>query len=80
MNLPPLRIAFLLTLFVLSCFALSRRAQAVCQEGSVRNGNTAIGEDAIIITPAARTQRMVFTLFSNTIGNSNTATGADTLL
>jgi hypothetical protein len=76
MNLPPVRLAFLLTLFVLSCFALSRRAQAVCQEGCVRNGNTAIGEDALINTTGSQNTANGFqALFSNTICNSNTATG-----
>ena len=46
--------------FMLACFGLSPRAQAVCQEGCGVNENTFLGEDALI---------------SNAFGSFNTAIG-----
>ena len=40
--------ALLLIPLVLACFALSPQAQAVCQEGCLTNGNTALGDDALV--------------------------------
>ena len=80
MNLPPARLAFFLTLFVLSCFALSPKARAVCQEGCLGNDNTAMGKNALINTTGSQNTANGFqALFSNTIGNSNTATGWEAL-
>jgi len=64
---------------VLSCFALSPRAQAVCQHGcDTRNGNTFLGEDANTggIKNTAIGERA---LSSNTAGFDNTANGFDAL-
>jgi Chaperone of endosialidase len=67
-------------LFAFSCFALSPKAQAVCQEGCLRNDNTATGRDALINTTGSENTANGFqALFSNTIGNSNTATGWEAL-
>ena len=55
---------FVLIPFVLTCFALSPHAGAVCQEGcDTSNGNTFLGDDALIL---------------NTTGTGNTASGAVT--
>ncbi len=55
----------LLIVLALACFALSPRAQAVCQQGcDLSNANTFLGDDALL---------------SNTTGHDNTATGANAL-
>ena len=67
-------------LIAFACFALSPKAQAVCQEGCLRNDNTATGRDALINTTGSQNTANGFqALFSNTIGNSNTATGWEAL-
>ena len=74
-----IRCAFLLNLLVLACFALSPRAQAVCQHGcDTRNGNTFLGEDANTggVQNTAIGERA---LSSNTAGFDNTANGFDAL-
>jgi Chaperone of endosialidase len=79
MNRTPLR-ALLLIPLTLICFALSPQARAVCQEGCLRNDNTAIGTNALINTTGSQNTANGFqALFSNTIGNSNTATGWEAL-
>src|ERR1044071_6625295 len=65
---------FALIAFV--CLALCRKATAVCQEGCLRNDTPATGRDAIINTTGSQnTAHAIKARFSNTIGNSNTATG-----
>src|SRR5437660_891556 len=74
-----IRCAFLLMPLVLACFALSPRAQAVCQHGcDTRNGNTFLGEDANTggVQNTAIGERA---LSSNTAGLDTTATGLDPL-
>src|SRR6266704_4844128 len=74
-----IRCAFLLMPLVLACFALSPRAQAVCQHGcDTRNGNTFLGEDANTggVQNTAIGERA---LSSNTAGFDNTANGFDAL-
>src|SRR6266480_550326 len=44
----PLRLGFFLIPLVLACFALSPQARAVCQEGCLTNGNTVLGDDALL--------------------------------
>jgi trimeric autotransporter adhesin len=80
----PLR-AFLLTPFVLACFALSPRTQAVDPPpGDFYPGdNTASGEDALFsLDTSAATDNVALghdALFSCTTGINNTATGDDAL-
>jgi hypothetical protein len=77
MNLSPVRLAFLLIPFVLTCFALSPQARAVCQEGCLTNQNTVLGEDALfsLTSGSANTAIGASALFSNTTGAYNTAAG-----
>ena len=78
MNCAPYQLA--LIPLMLTCFAFSPAAQAVCQEGCLRNDNTAIGKNALINTTGSENTANGFqALFSNTIGNFNTATGWEAL-
>jgi hypothetical protein len=47
-NRPPLRYGLFLISIVLTCFALSPTARAICQEGCLTNQNTVLGEDALV--------------------------------
>ena len=47
-DLSPLRLAFFLIPLVLTCFALSPTARAVCQNGCGTNNNTFLGDNALI--------------------------------
>jgi hypothetical protein len=73
---------FLIT-FVLSCFALLPRAQAVspAPDGGYPNFNTAEGEDALLslTTGLSNTAIGWRALYSNTGGSFNTATGLEAL-
>src|SRR5712692_3348462 len=72
----PLR-AFLLIPFVLGCFALPPHARAVCQEGCLTNGNTVLGDDALLNKTGTDNNAIGFqALLSNTTGSFNTAIGA----
>jgi hypothetical protein len=66
----------------LGCFGLSPQARAVCQEGCLTNGNTVLGEDALIsnTTGGGNTAIGFDALVLNTTGSQNTATGQDALL
>src|SRR6266536_3543815 len=79
-NRSPVR-AFLLIPFVRACFALSPRAQAVCQEGCLTNNNTVLGDNALFFntTGSQNTANGALALFHNTTGSFNTATGFDSL-
>lgn len=44
----PLWRCFAISTFALGCFALAPQAQAACQEGCFTNGNTALGDDALL--------------------------------
>jgi Chaperone of endosialidase len=81
MNLSSVRLALLLVPLALVCFALSPQARATCQEGCLTNLNTSLGEDALLNnTGSANTAVGFDALVSNTTGESNTATGAATLV
>jgi hypothetical protein len=81
LNLSPVRLALLLIPFVLTCFAFSPPARAVCQEGCETNSNTFLGEDALLnLTTGVDNTAIGFNaLYSNTINNYNTAIGAQAL-
>jgi uncharacterized coiled-coil protein SlyX len=71
-----LHIRFAFLLIALGCFALLPQAQATCQEGCLTNGNTVLGDDALLTnTGANNTAVGEQTLFSNTFGHWNTAVG-----
>ena len=80
MNRSPVR-AFLLIPFVLACFALSPRAQAVCQEGCLTNNNTVLGDNALFFntTGSQNTANGALALYHNRTGGYNTATGYQAL-
>jgi len=60
----------------LACFGLAPQARAVCQEGCLTNGNTALGEDALLNSLGFDNTAVGFNaLLSNTTGIANTATG-----
>src|SRR5438132_13891255 len=76
----PLRNGFFLIALILLCFALSPTARAVCQEGCLTNGNTVLGDDALINnTGFDNTANGSGALFSNTTGSDNTANGSAAL-
>ena len=73
-------LALLLIPLALACFALSPRAQAVCQEGCLTNDNTALGEDALLNnTGFDNTAIGSAALQFNVTGGSNTAVGFQAL-
>ena len=79
----PVRLVFLLILFVLALvwFALAPQAWATCQEGCLTNQNTVLGEDALIGETGIDNTAVGFrALFSNINGSFNTAIGYETLL
>ena len=71
--------------FVLTCFALSPQARAVCQEGCLTNGNTVLGEEALLDSSPGlnNTAIGINALHDDTGGffldGYNTATGASAL-
>jgi hypothetical protein len=70
------RLVWLVIPFALGCFALLPQARATCQEGCLTNGNTVLGDDALLTnTGANNTAVGEQTLFSNTFGHWNTAVG-----
>src|SRR5947207_10736936 len=78
-NRSPLR-GLLLIALVLTCFGLSPRAQAVCQEGCLTSENTVLGEDALLSDTGHSNTAIGFqALFSNTTGIENTANGYNAL-
>src|SRR6266478_1938637 len=80
MNCSPSRFALLIQL-ALACFALAPQARATCQQGCLTNGNTVLGDDALLNnTGANNTATGSGALSANTIGFANTATGMDALL
>jgi hypothetical protein len=64
-------------LFAFACFALAPQARATCQEGCLTNGNTVLGDQALLnnTTGIDNTAAGYYALFSNTTGSFNTATG-----
>ena len=67
-------------LFALACFAPAPQAQAACQEGCFTNGNTVLGDDALLTrTGSSNTAVGSGALRTNTTGGSNTALGFNAL-
>ena len=81
MNRTPYRLGLLLIPLALGCFALSPKAQAVCQEGCLMDQNTVLGDDALLNnTGMFNTVIGSDALLNNTAGSYNTATGSNVLL
>jgi endosialidase-like protein len=73
-------LVLLLIALALACFTLSPQARATCEEGCLTNGNTVLGDDALLnSTGANNTATGSGALSANTIGFANTATGMDAL-
>jgi Chaperone of endosialidase len=69
-------------LVMLACFVLSPTAYATCQQGCLKDGNTVLGDDALINNSEVGSFQTALgfqALFSNTQGFSNTATGYQAL-
>jgi len=81
MNLSPVRLLFLLISFVLACFALPPRAQAICRKGCDNvTSSTFLGDNALYNnTEFGNTAIGSGALFGNTTGSDNTATGDSAL-
>src|SRR6266705_1533971 len=81
-NLVPFRLVLALIPILLACFALSPTAYATCQQGCLTDGNTVLGNDALINNSEVgdfQTALGFQALFSNTQGFNNTATGYQAL-
>ena len=82
----PMRGGFAVVLipFLLACFALSPRAQAVtpAPDGGYPNGNTAEGDNSLFSLTSGTNNTALGSnaLLSETSGRDNTATGASALL
>jgi hypothetical protein len=76
----PLRRGVLLVAFAGVLFALAPAARAACQEGCLTNGNTVLGDDALVNNTGFRNTAIGSdALNTNTTGNDNTATGVQAL-
>jgi hypothetical protein len=77
-NRSPLRSAFVLIPFVLTCFVLSSQARATCQDACLTNDNTVQGDDALISLTTGTDNTAIGrnALNGDTTGFNNTATGA----
>jgi hypothetical protein len=77
--------ALLLIPIAVACFALSLQARATCQEGCLTNGNTVLGEEALVDSSPGlnNTAIGINALHDDTggifLGGENTATGAGAL-
>jgi hypothetical protein len=83
MNLPPVRLAFVIIPLALGCFALLPQARADCQEGcDIGHGNTFLGDYALLsnTTGTFNTATGAHALKNNTTGYRNTAIGNETLV
>jgi len=81
MNRVPCRLVLLLIALALTCFALSPPARATCQNGCLTDGNTVLGDDALLNNSGSTNTAIGFeALFSNTTGSYNTGNGANALL
>ena len=81
-NLVPFRLVLPLIPILLACFALSPTAYATCQRGCLTDGNTVLGDDALINNSEVGSSQTALdfqALFSNTQGFNNTATGYQAL-
>ena len=77
-NRSHVRLAFLL--IPLAYFAFAPQARATCQEGCFTNGNTALGDDALVNNTGTDNTAVGFNaLINNTFNSYNTAIGASTL-
>jgi Chaperone of endosialidase len=80
MNHAACQVALLLIPLALICFAVSPRAQAVCQEGCLTNFNTVLGDNALLNNVGFNNTAIGFNaLENNTGGLDNTATGRGAL-
>ena len=82
LNLVPFRLVLPLIPILLACFALSPTAYATCQRGCLTDGNTVLGDDALINNSEVGSSQTALgfqALFSNTQGFNNTATGYQAL-
>jgi len=70
-------LALLLIPFALACFALSPQSRATCQQGCLANGNTVLGDGALVSNAAGMQNTAIgeSALAANTSGNFNTACG-----
>ena len=78
----PFRLVLPLIPILLACFALSPTAYATCQRGCLTDGNTVLGDDALINNSEVGSSQTALgfqALFSNTQGFNNTATGYQAL-
>jgi hypothetical protein len=74
-------LAFLLIPLTLVCFGLSPQARATCQDGCLTNGNTVLGDDALVNNTGTDNTAVGFNaLINNTTGSDNTAIGFQALL
>ena len=81
-NLVPFRLVLPLIPILLACFALSPTAYATCQRGCLTDGNTVLGDDALINNSEVGSSQTALgfqALFSNRQGFNNTATGYQAL-
>jgi len=78
----PWRRGFLLIPLLLACVAIPQQAQGACREGcDLNNGNTFLGDDALINTSGtSNTAIGSHALANSQFGDQNTATGFNTLL
>jgi hypothetical protein len=81
MSRPPWRRGFVLIAFILTGFALSPQARAVCQEGCLTLQDTVLGDDALLNDTGFGENTAIgwHALYSNTYGSFNTATGDSAL-
>src|SRR5437899_225187 len=71
----------LLIPLALACFALSPQARATCQDGCLTNGNTVLGDDALVNNIGIDNTAVGFNaLVSNAAGSNNTAIGFEALV
>src|SRR5262249_26377136 len=83
MNRLPMQLPFLHIPLVLAfaCLALAPQARAGCQDGCLTNGNTVLGDDALLnSTGGANTAIGLNALEFNTTGSGNTAIGSVALI
>jgi hypothetical protein len=65
--------------FALGCFALSPQARATCQEGCLTNGNTVLGDDALLNNSGANNTAVGYQALFNNFSGDNTAVGYQAL-
>ena len=73
LNLVPFRLVLPLIPILLACFALSPTAYATCQRGCLTDGNTVLGDDALINNSEVGSSQTALgfqALFNNTLGGT----------